>query len=185
MYGWSGVGTPMTDDLNARYARLLDEFGVRLRKLVEIRCRGTIDADDVEQEVRIRLWQALERDRNAPFSASYIQKAVASAVIDAHRRATVRAAEPLPDPAGPEPLVEPGRPDRSASADEELKLLAQAIDALPPRRQLPMRLHLQGFSLVEIARLTASSDEAVRKLVSRGLEELKARLRESGLDGND
>ena len=177
----------MSDELNRRYAAILDEFGVRLRRLVEIRCRGALDPDDVEQEVRIRLWQALERDRNAPFSASYIQKAVVSAVIDAHRRAAVRATEPLPDAAGsdPEPLVEPGRPDRSASADEELRLLAQAIDELPQRRQLPMRLHLQGFSLVEIARMTASSDEAVRKLVSRGLEELKARLRELGLNGDD
>jgi len=170
----------MPDDLNERYARLIDEFGARLRRLVEIRCRGAIDPDDVEQEVRIRLWQALERDRNAPFSASYIQKAVVSAVIDAHRRAVVRATEPLPE-GDAEALVEPGRPDRNASADEEVRLLGIAIGELPQRRQLPLRLHLQGFSFVEIARLTASSDEAVRKLVSRGLEELKVRLREMGI----
>ncbi len=174
----------MSETLNERYARLIDTFGVRLRRLVEIRCRGQIDPDDVEQEVRIRLWQALERDRNAPFSASYIQKAVVSAVIDAHRRAQVRAADPLPEPGEAEDLVEPGRPDRSASAEQEVALLARAIGELPQRRQLPLRLHLQGFSLVEIARLTASSDEAVRKLVSRGLEELKARLRELGI-GDD
>lgn len=172
----------MSDDLNRRYGALLDEFGGRLRQLVVMRCRGTIDPDDVEQEVRIRLWQALERDRNAPFSASYIQKAVVSAVVDAHRRAAVRATEPMPE-GDADALVEPGRPDRSASADEELRLLAIAIGELPQRRQLPLRLHLQGFSLVEIARLTASTDEAVRKLVSRGLEELKTRLREMGLDG--
>lgn len=175
----------MSDDLNRRYGALLDEFGVRLRQLVQMRCRGTIDPDDVEQEVRIRLWQALERDRNAPLGASYIQKAVASAVIDAHRRAAVRATEPLPEPGDADAPVEPGRPDRSASAEQELRMLSNAIGELPPRRQLPLRLHLQGFSLVEIARLTASSDEAVRKLVSRGLEELKARLRELGLDDGD
>jgi RNA polymerase sigma factor (sigma-70 family) len=175
----------MSDDLNRRYGALLDEFGGRLRQLVQMRCRGAIDPDDVEQEVRIRLWQALERDRNAPFSASYISKAVASAVIDAHRRAAVRATEPLPEPGDVDAPIEPGRPDRNASADEQVRLLGIAIGELPPRRQLPMRLHLQGFSLVEIARLTASTDEAVRKLVSRGLEELKERLRELGLDDDD
>lgn len=175
----------MSEDLNRRYGALLDQFGVRLRQLVQMRCRGTIDPDDVEQEVRIRLWQALERDRNAPFSASYIQKAVASAVIDAHRRAAVRATEPLPEPGDADAPIEPGRPDRSASGDEEVRLLGLAIGELPKRRQLPLRLHLQGFSLVEIAKLTSSSDEAVRKLVSRGLEELKTRLREMGLDDGD
>lgn len=175
----------MSDDLDARYARLIAEFGGRLRRLVELRCRGAIDPDDVEQEVRIRLWQALERDRSAPFTASYVQKAVASAVIDAHRRAAVRAADPLPDAGDPDVPVEPGRPDRSAAADEEVRLLGAAIAELPRRRQLPLRLHLQGFSLVEIARLTSSSDEAVRKLVSRGLAEVKQRLRELGVDDGD
>lgn len=175
----------MSRDLDARYARLIDEFGARLRRLVEARCRGTIDPDDVEQEVRIRLWQAIERDRSTPLTASYIQKAVASAVIDAHRRASVRAADPLPDAGDPDVPVEPGRPDRSAAADEEVRLLGEAIAALPRRRQVPLRLHLQGFSLVEIARLTSSSDEAVRKLVSRGLAELRERLRELGVDDGD
>ena len=175
----------MSEDLNRRFAALIEQFGGRLRQLVQMRCRGAIDPDDVEQEVRIRLWHALERDRNAPFSASYIQKAVANAVIDAHRRATVRATDPLPEPGDADSPVEPGRPDRSASADEEVRLLGIAIGELPLRRQVPIRLHLQGFSLVEIARLTASTDEAVRKLVSRGLEELRQRLRELGLDDDD
>jgi RNA polymerase sigma-70 factor (ECF subfamily) len=42
-------------------------------------------------------------------------------------------------------------------------------------------LHLQGFSLQEIADLAGiPSAEAARKLVSRGLDELKTRLRDLG-----
>jgi RNA polymerase sigma-70 factor (ECF subfamily) len=45
---------------------------------------------------------------------------------------------------------------------------------------LPIALHLQGFSLQEIAELAdIPSVEAARKLVSRGMEELKSRLRAS------
>ena len=58
--------------------------------------------------------------------------------------------------------------------------MVAAVAALPERRRVATQLHLQGFSLVEIARLTGDSDEAVRKLVARGIEELRTRLREKG-----
>jgi RNA polymerase sigma-70 factor (ECF subfamily) len=46
---------------------------------------------------------------------------------------------------------------------------------------LPIALNLQGFSLQEIADLAGiSSVEAARKLVSRGMDELKTRLRDLG-----
>ena len=174
-------------ELHRRLEALLAEFGSRLKALIRNQCgpKSALDPDDVEQEVRIRLWQAIERDRNAAFGASYIQRVVVSAVIDAHRRATVRAAEPLPDEGSSEQLVDPERPDRSASSDQRMKLLEQAITELPIRRQAPLRLHLQGFSLVDIAKLTNSTDEAVRKLVTRGLTDLKARLAELGIEAGD
>ena len=174
-------------ELHRRLEALLDEFGGRLKALIRNQCgaKSALDPDDVAQEVRIRLWQAIERDRNAVFGASYIQRVVVSAVIDAHRRAAVRAAEPLPDEGSFEQLVDPERPDRTASADQRMALLEAAISELPPRRQAPLRLHLQGFSLVEIARLTDSTDEAVRKLVTRGLSDLRLKLAELGIDAGE
>lgn len=177
------------DDAQQRLLRLLDEFGARLHAAVEARCgrNSGLDPADIEQEVRIRLWQALERDRNAPFGASYIQKVVLSVVIDGYRRVNVRAAEPLQDAniALVEALIERQGPDRSAVDAERMRAVVDAVAALPGRRRVAMQLHLQGFSLVEIARLTGSTDEAVRKLVTRGLEELRTRLRESGMDEFD
>ena len=59
--------------------------------------------------------------------------------------------------------------------------LARCLAEIPERRRLPITLHLQGFQLQEIADLAGiPSAEAARKLVSRGLEELKIRLREMG-----
>ncbi len=80
-----------------------------------------IDPADVEQEVRIRLWRALERDRSGAFAASYIQRVVASTVIDALRRAEVRAAEPLPDEDDEPGSVgeDPIGPDRRAGDVEQ------------------------------------------------------------------
>lgn len=175
---------PTSDPIQARLEQLLRDYGARVRRLLQshgLDQRG-IDPADVEQEVRIRLWRAIERDRSAAFHASYIQRVVATAVVDALRRAEVRAAEPLPDEdseASPLPDTAAG-PDRQASDSERMDDLARCLDSIPERRRLPITLHLQGFSLQEIADSVGVSAEAARKLVSRGMDELKSRLRECG-----
>lgn len=170
--------------VEARLAGILAEFGSRLGVLLKTYRldRHGIDAADIEQEVRIRLWKAIERDRSGAFHASYVQRVVATTVIDALRRAEVRAAEPLPeDDDEPGQLPETGAsPEQSASDGERMNGLRRCLGEIPERRRLPITLHLQGFSLQEIADVVGISAEAARKLVSRGLDELKTRLRELG-----
>ncbi|HNR92367.1 MAG TPA: sigma-70 family RNA polymerase sigma factor [Dokdonella sp.] len=172
------------DSVDARLAQVLREFGNRLGALLQgYRLdRHGIDPADIEQEVRIRLWRAIERDRSGAFHASYVQKVVATTVIDALRRAEVRAAEPLPeDDDEPGQLPEEGAgPEQLASDGERMGGLQRCLGEIPERRRLPITLHLQGFSLQEIADVVGTSAEAARKLVSRGLDELKSRLRELG-----
>lgn len=174
----------MPDPIHTRLEELLRIHGARLRALLLSHGldRHGIDPADVEQEVRIRLWRAIERDRSAAFHASYVQKVVATTVIDALRRAEVRAAEPLPqDDDEPGQLPEPGAgPEQSATDVERMDGITRCLAELPQRRRLPIALHLQGFSLQEIADAIGVSAEAARKLVARGLDELKTRLRELG-----
>jgi RNA polymerase sigma-70 factor (ECF subfamily) len=174
-----------TDSVQARLEALFRTYGSKVQALLMTYGldKHGIDPADVEQEVRIRLWRALERDRSGAFHASYIQRVVASTVIDALRRAEVRAAEPLPDEDEESGQVgeAPIGPDRRAGDVERMQGLARCLSEIPERRRLPITLHLQGFQLQEIADLAGiPSAEAARKLVSRGLDELKVRLRELG-----
>lgn len=173
------------DSVDQRLAQVLGDFGNRLSVLLRSYRldRHGVDPADIEQEVRIRLWKAIERDRSGAFHASYVQKVVATTVIDALRRAEVRAAEPLPeddDEAGQLPEEGVG-PEQSASDGERMGGLQRCLGEIPERRRLPITLHLQGFSLQEIADVVGTSAEAARKLVSRGLDELKSKLRAQGL----
>jgi RNA polymerase sigma-70 factor (ECF subfamily) len=174
------------DPLHARLEELFRTYGARVKGLLKTYGldKHGIDPADVEQEVRIRLWKALERDRSGAFHASYVQRVVASTVIDALRRAEVRAAEPLPEEEDESPADlgdGPVGPEQSAGDVERMQGLERCMAEIPERRRLPISLHLQGFSLQEIADLAGiPSAEAARKLVSRGLEELKSRLRELG-----
>src|SRR5512144_142634 len=88
-----------TDSVQTRLEALFRTYGAKVQALLMTYGldKHGIDPADVEQEVRIRLWKALERDRSGAFHASYVQRVVASTVIDALRRAEVRAAEPLPE----------------------------------------------------------------------------------------
>ena len=174
------------DPVHARLEELFRPSGGRVRGLLQTYGldKHGVDPADVEQEIRIRLWKALERDRSGAFHASYVQRFVASTVIDALRRAEVRAAEPLPEEEDDVPVeLNEGSvgPDRIAGDAERMQGIERCMNEIPERRRVPIALHLQGFSLQEIADLAGiPSAEAARKLVSRGLDELKTRLRELG-----
>jgi RNA polymerase sigma-70 factor (ECF subfamily) len=59
------------------------------------------------------------------------------------------------------------------SKREELDKLTKAIDALKPQyKQVIVLTKIEGFSYKEIGKQLGKSSEAVRKLVSRALEEL-------------
>src|SRR5215475_8949029 len=98
--------------LRERLRQLLADYGAKVRALIDGHGIGQygIDAADIEQEVRIRLWKALERDRNAAFHTSFIQRVVLTTVIDAIRAANARPLEPLPETIddGDARFVEPG-----------------------------------------------------------------------------
>jgi RNA polymerase sigma factor (sigma-70 family) len=171
--------------LRQRLQQLLADYGAKVRALIEGHGLGQygIDPADIEQEVRIRLWKALERDRNAAFHTSYIQRVVLTTVIDAIRAANARPVDPLPEagePVGPA-FVEPtAGPPRSASGIEDFDRIMACMAELPERRRKAVALHLQGFSLREIGEFSGTSEEAARKLLDRGMETLRERLALAG-----
>ena len=69
--------------------------------------------------------------------------------------------------------VDTTTPSAIMSKREELDKLAKAIDALKPEyRQVIVLTKIEGLSYKEIGERLSKSSEAVRKLVSRALEEL-------------
>jgi RNA polymerase sigma-70 factor (ECF subfamily) len=148
-----------------------------------------LDADDVAQEVRIRVWRAIEDGRIEDLRASYLQKLVVSVVVDGLRRARARQSEALETIsetsfAGLETPAGSG-PERSAARDERMVLLMRCIAELPERRRLPVQLHLQGFALDEVSRMAGTTVEGARKLVTRGMDEIRERLSALGVETSD
>jgi len=167
--------------LRARLHQLLADYGAKVRALIEGHGLGQygIDPADIEQEVRIRLWRALERDRSAAFHTSYIQRVVLSTVIDAVRAARARPTEPFAESEGDgaDTLVTAAAgPEQTAGGVQDFARIAACLAELPRRRREAVALHLQGFSLREIGELGGTTEEAARKLLDRGMQSLRARL---------
>ena len=177
----------MQDD----FERLLERYGRLLRAQIARHCprHGGIDLGDVEQEARVRLWKAM-REKELRDPASYIYKVAVSATIDAVRKVLARREDPLPDPrrdaeegSGSSLPSDPSSsPDAILERKEIAAAVAGAIESLQPNRRQAVALHLQGFTLGEIAGLLRWSEAKVRNLVYRGLEDLREVLRSKGID---
>ena len=146
-------------------------------------------ADDLTQEVRIRVWNVYTRDRNSRLKASYYYKVVNSAIIDCLRsyRGTLShsvRAESTGEPDSDETALveqigsgEEGPDAHFAEQQQRARLLA-AIDQLPAERRRAVTLFLQGFTVPEIAELLGCDKTRAHNLTYRGVRALKARMSE-------
>jgi RNA polymerase sigma-70 factor (ECF subfamily) len=175
-------------DRDARFAAVVERYGRLLRDAVARvfpRHLG-LQFEDVEQEARLRLWKALESEREVRDLASYIYRVAATTTIDAIRRVKARREEPLEldDPAGPaRPRPVPDGVDGEAVLGRRLLLekVERVMAGLDGRRSQVLRLHFQGFTTTEMGALLGSSEASARNLLHRGLKELRERLREEGI----
>ncbi|MEO8585263.1 MAG: sigma-70 family RNA polymerase sigma factor [Acidobacteriota bacterium] len=178
-----------------RLDALLAEHGRLLKSTVARVCPRYlgIQPDEIEQEVRVRLWRVLESEREITDPASYIRRVAVTASIDAIRRAKVRKEEPLMeirpgDESGdvfgaPRALPDSApNPEAEASAREIGRKVEAALSRIPESRRRVVRLHLQQFNTQEMASLLGWSEPKARNLVYRGLRDLRRELRAQGID---
>jgi RNA polymerase sigma factor (sigma-70 family) len=183
-------------EIEAEFNAILEKYGAFLRQTITRVCPKDlgIQFDDIEQEARLRLWRALEAEREINFHGSYIYRIVVSVTINAIRRAKARREEQLrlagdyedEDVGEVKPIVltasAENSPETQAEREELLRKVEEAIASLPEGRRLAVGLHLKGMTTDEIADLMEWSEPKARNLVYRGLKELRGKLRAAGIE---
>lgn len=175
----------------ARFEVILEEYGGWLRRTLARLCPVDlgIQVEDLEQEVAMRLWRALERETEIDHPASFLYRVAATATLDAMRRARARrtkqqdALEEEDETAASRQLSDPGpSPERTAQQNQLLAAAEDLLRELPPDRRRAVRLYLRGFNAAEIADLTGWTEPRARNLLYRGLSALREALRAAGYD---
>lgn len=173
---------------HARFAAILDQYGEVLRRAVVQLCPRDVGlcADEIEQEARVRLWQALRRQADIADPAAYLYKIAVSASIDAVRRVKARREDQMPETTDvvPHAAVRAARepsPEWRAIASDIADKVRRVIGSLPAPRRLAVRLHVRGFTSQEIASFLGWTEPKARNLTYRGLKTVRERLAIEGV----
>lgn len=169
---WSGKPTDPDDGSQAIEALVDDWAGVILRAARRFGLTAS-EHDELVQEVRLRVWRALEKraGKADELLHSYGYAAAVSAAIDlVRKRRPSRGATVLPLETVQDRLASEGPgPDES----ELVSQLEAGLAALDPPRRVAVQLHLRGRSLEEISRISGWTSAKARNLLYRGLDDLR------------
>lgn len=147
-----------------------------------------LTAEDVEQEVSIRLLKLIESDREIDNISSYIYKIAANVIIDLARKNMRHTHETsMPDEGDDEdfrPELESGqvRPEQQLSNEKLMRNVMEAIESLPESRRIAVKLRLQGFSIKEMSKMTGWSFYKAENLSKRAMAALKTKLKDLGIE---
>jgi RNA polymerase sigma factor (sigma-70 family) len=142
------------------------------------------DAEDVAQDVMVRIHRALPTFRGDARFGTWVYRIAFNHALNVKARARFRAphvadaaldATPSPD-AGPHDLVQHGRRQRAVRA---------CVDELPEVYQSALRLYYWlGASISEIAALLDVPENTVKSYLHRARRLLATRLAERGFDAH-
>ena len=176
--------------LEAMFNSVVEEYGSFLRNNIVRLCPKDLGLQfsDIEQEARLRLWRALQSEREIRDLASYLYRIAATVTIDAVRRVKARREEQFTSDQEEGEVVNQieadprSSPERIALRREVARKLDDALMQVAEDRRRAVALYLEGMTSHEIARLTGWSEPKARNLTYRGLNDLRGMLKSEGIN---
>lgn len=140
------------------------------------------EAEDVAQDVMLRVHHALRTFRGEAKFASWIYRIAFNHALNVKARARYRAPHVSDEVLTTEPSDDRG-PDDRLEADRRQKALLASVHELPEVYQSALRLHYWlGASMSEIAALLDAPENTVKSYLHRARRLLQAMLAERGYD---
>ena len=163
---------PLDDDAIAAIYR---DYGSMVRRMAY---RGTGDsaaADDVVQEVILKVWKAAPRPDNI---AGYLAQTTRNLLVDRYRAAARRPKETVHDDNVADPVYDVDEIDRALDA----LLIDQALARLSAEHVAVVRLlHVQRMSITDAATTLGVPEGTVKSRAFYALRQLRVILDEMGV----
>jgi RNA polymerase sigma factor (sigma-70 family) len=127
------------------------------------------EIQDLRQDAYVRVYEAASKVRpRAP--KSFLFATTRHLIVDRIRRQRIVAVDAVGDLDALSVMVEECSPERRASAYQELRRLAQALDLLPARcRETVWLRRVDGLSQEEVATLLGITQKTVEKHLMKGM----------------
>ncbi|MFM8745069.1 MAG: sigma-70 family RNA polymerase sigma factor [Aestuariivirga sp.] len=130
------------------------------------------DAEDVAQDVFVKLWRNPLQVREAGALKAWLMRVASNAAIDRGRRPRQDALEDAPDIGDPQ-----ARPDAPLDRAEASRLVDASIAALPARqRQAVALVYFEGMTNIEAAAAMEVTVDALESLLARARRSLRDSL---------
>lgn len=156
-----------------------------LRAYLHARFPSLPDQDDLVQESYIRLLRARAAGKIRSVRA-FLFTTARNAALDLFRRRRVVALEEITDFSESSVLEQRPNVADIINQQQELAILAEAVQALPPRcRQVLVLRYFDGLSYKEIAARLGISPETVKVHIASGMQRCSDYFDRHGLLGND
>jgi RNA polymerase sigma-70 factor (ECF subfamily) len=164
----------MNDSANTA-ADLWHALSGDLRAFLRSRVPSEFDADDLLQDVFVRVVEKIAGLRQADRIESWVYQIARNAVADFHRRRIVRPADTVEEVADPQGDNRGCNQNRGVAA-----WLSKMIDTLPATVQVAVRMYeVEGLSQAEIANRLNLSLSGAKSRVQRGRQQLEELLQNS------
>jgi RNA polymerase sigma-70 factor (ECF subfamily) len=138
------------------------------------------DAEDIAQEVFIKVYRSLDRFRQDAQITSWLYRIAMNACIDHRRRHASAGAAPSADEAEQTLLNTPEEtpgPEERAYAGELGQLLESEVARLPPGQRIVFVMrHHQGLKLTEIADALGLAEGTVKRQLHAAVHRLREAL---------
>lgn len=157
---------------HAAFAQIVSRHFQPVYRLVWRMTGGAADAEDIAQEVFVKLWKNPGQVREAAALKGWLMRVASNGVIDRSRKprsAPLEDAPEQPDPAA--------RPDAPLDRQEAARLVDQRIAELPERQRQALSLvYFEAMSNIEAASVMEVSVDALESLLARARRSLKESL---------
>ena len=157
----------------AAYARLFDFYAPRLKAMAMRGGLAAAAAEDIAQDVMLRVWQA-----RAQFDPTRAEASAWIYGIARNRRIDLARGRPRPLPQ--EIAPQPGADEAGAALGlaQEVALLRRALQSLPPgQREMVERAYLGELTHQEISRQTRLPIGTVKSRIRLAIDRLRHELR--------
>lgn len=136
--------------------------------LLALCCGNKGDADDLAQDALVKAYLSCSGYQDMGRFRSWLFKIAYNNFLN--HKASLRTTESIDEA---RTLIS----SHSADSNFEHQSLYLALRTLPPKERSAITLfYLNGYSIKEIAAITETSEDAVKKQLSRGRDKLKERL---------